>query len=91
MTVDSGRSAPQSCGNAAADEGARADRALLQHNFPWAHDAYVRIALAGAGAPKQRIRREVATENIAATLALWLSTRHPSGLAGKPLLEVRSQ
>lgn len=61
---------------------------LLQHGTAWAYDNHVPIAFAGAGVQTQRINRGVLTVDVAATLAVWLRTRHPSGLVGEPLLEV---
>jgi predicted AlkP superfamily pyrophosphatase or phosphodiesterase len=61
---------------------------LLQHNAPWAYDTHVPVAFAGAGVPARRVSRAVSTVDVAATLAVMLRTRAPSGSVGVPLTEV---
>jgi predicted AlkP superfamily pyrophosphatase or phosphodiesterase len=61
---------------------------LLEHGSPWPYDTYVPIAFGGAGVPAATISRAVSTVDVAATLAVALRTRFPSGCAGKPLTEV---
>lgn len=64
---------------------------LLQHGAPWPYDTYVPIAFGGAGIPARRVSRAVSTVDVAATLAVALRTRFPSGCVGVPLTEVLDQ
>lgn len=58
------------------------------HGSPWRYDTYVPIVFAGAGIPAQRVARRVETVDVAATLALLLRTKLPSGCVGRALTEV---
>ena len=58
------------------------------HGSPWRYDTYVPIIFAGMGLRPQVVVREVETVDVAATLALFLGTKLPSGCVGKPLEEV---
>lgn len=61
---------------------------LLQHNSGWAYDTYVPIAFAGGQVPTAMIARSVYTTDVAATLAVLLRTKYPSGCVGAPLQEI---
>jgi hypothetical protein len=58
------------------------------HGSPWRYDTYVPLVFAGMGLEPQVITREVETVDVAATLALFVGTKFPSGCIGKPLEEV---
>ncbi|MFC1799776.1 alkaline phosphatase family protein [Candidatus Eisenbacteria bacterium] len=58
------------------------------HASPWTYDSYVPIFFAGHGVPSQRIVRAVTPYDIAATLAIYLEIKPPSGSVGIPLVEV---
>jgi predicted AlkP superfamily pyrophosphatase or phosphodiesterase len=58
------------------------------HASPWKYDTYVPLFFAGHGIPAQRIARAVTPYDIAATLAVYLEIKPPSGSMGKPLTEV---
>ncbi len=58
------------------------------HGSPWRYDTYVPIVFAGMGLEHQVITRPVETVDVAATLALFLGAKFPSGCVGEPLEEV---
>jgi len=58
------------------------------HCSPWTYDTYVPLFFAGNGIPAQRISRPVTPYDIAATIALYLGIKPPSGSIGTPLVEV---
>jgi len=58
------------------------------HCSPWTYDTYVPLFFAGNGVPAQRISRPVTPYDIAATIAIYLGIKPPSGSIGTPLLEV---
>jgi hypothetical protein len=58
------------------------------HGSPWAYDTYVPIVFAGNGVPAQKVSRRVAPTDIAATLAVYLGVKPPSGSVGTVLIEV---
>jgi len=58
------------------------------HGSPWAYDTFVPIFFAGNGVPAQKIGRRVAPTDIAATLAVYLGVKPPSGSVGSVLNEV---
>jgi len=64
------------------------DPTILNHGSPWAYDGFVPVVFAGANVPAAMIVRPISTVDVAATLAAYLRTDKPSGLAGKPLPEV---
>lgn len=61
---------------------------LLQHEAPWAYDAYVPIAFTGANVTPAMVYRSVSTVDVAATLAAYARTNVPSASVGTPLTEV---
>jgi Type I phosphodiesterase / nucleotide pyrophosphatase len=67
---------------------AAGDVALVNHGSPWRYDTFVPIVFAGNGLPTQRVSRPVETVDIAATLAVYLGIKPPSGSVGVPLVEV---
>jgi hypothetical protein len=58
------------------------------HGSPWRYDTHVPVVLAGWTIPAQRVQREVATVDVAPTLALLVGSRLPSSAVGAPLTEV---
>jgi len=58
------------------------------HGSPWKYDTYVPIFFAGNGVSAQTISRPVGPQDIAATIAAYLSIKPPSGSVGVPLVEV---
>jgi len=58
------------------------------HCSPWAYDTFVPLFFAGNGIPAQRISRPVTPYDIAATIAVRLGIKPPSGSIGAPLAEV---
>jgi predicted AlkP superfamily pyrophosphatase or phosphodiesterase len=58
------------------------------HGSPWTYDTYVPLFFAGYGIPSQRISRPVTPYDIAATIAICLEVKPPSGSANNPLVEV---
>jgi arylsulfatase A-like enzyme len=58
------------------------------HGSPWSYDTHVPIVFAGNGIRHQMVSRPVETVDIAATLAVLLGTKPPSGSVGIPLTEV---
>jgi hypothetical protein len=64
------------------------DPTILNHGTPWAYDGFVPVVFAGANVPAGMLFRPIYTVDVAATLAAYLGTDKPSGLAGKPLTEV---
>ncbi len=58
------------------------------HCSPWRYDTYVPLFFAGYGIPSQRITRPVTPYDIAATIAIYLEIKPPSGSVGIPLVEV---
>ncbi|MBW1695039.1 MAG: alkaline phosphatase family protein [Deltaproteobacteria bacterium] len=58
------------------------------HCSPWMYDTYVPLFFAGYGIPSQRIARPVTPYDIAATIAIYLEIKPPSGSVGIPLVEV---
>jgi predicted AlkP superfamily pyrophosphatase or phosphodiesterase len=58
------------------------------HGSPWTYDTHVPIIFAGPGIAAQRVVRRVETVDVAATLAMMLGTKLPSGASGAPLVEV---
>ncbi|NQU22744.1 MAG: alkaline phosphatase family protein, partial [Candidatus Nealsonbacteria bacterium] len=58
------------------------------HCSPWTYDTYVPLLFAGNGIPAQRISRPVTPYDIAATIAIYLGIKPPSGSIGTPLAEV---
>jgi len=58
------------------------------HGSPWVYDTHVPIFFAGQHVSAQTITRPVAPSDIAATIALYLSIKFPSGSIGNPLEEV---
>jgi predicted AlkP superfamily pyrophosphatase or phosphodiesterase len=64
------------------------DPTIINHGTPWAYDGFVPVVFAGAKVPAGMLFRPIFTVDVAATLAAYLGTDKPSGLAGKPLTEV---
>jgi predicted AlkP superfamily pyrophosphatase or phosphodiesterase len=58
------------------------------HASPWTYDTYVPIFFAGHEVPSRRIARPVTPYDIAATIAIYLGIKPPSGSVGIPLVEV---
>ena len=58
------------------------------HASPWTYDSYVPIFFAGNNVPAQKIARPVTPYDIAATIAVRLEIKPPSGSVGTPLVEV---
>jgi len=58
------------------------------HASPWTYDSYVPLFFAGYNVPAQRIVRPVTPYDIAATIAVRLEIKPPSGSVGTPLVEV---
>jgi len=58
------------------------------HGSPWSYDTYVPLAFAGLGLAPRVVTRAVETVDVAATLALMVGTKLPSGCTGEPLAEV---
>jgi predicted AlkP superfamily pyrophosphatase or phosphodiesterase len=58
------------------------------HASPWTYDSYVPIFFAGNNMPAQQIARPVTPYDIAATIAVRLEIKPPSGSVGIPLVEV---
>ncbi len=58
------------------------------HGSPWSYDSFVPIFFAGNGIPAQKISRPVTPYDIAATIAVRLGIKPPSGSVGEPLVEV---
>ena len=58
------------------------------HCSPWSYDTFVPLFFAGNGVPAQKISRPVAPYDIAATIAVYLGIKPPSGSIGEPLVEV---
>lgn len=61
---------------------------LVQHGSPWAYDTYVPVAFAGGQVPAAFVLRSIETVDVAATLAVLLRTKPPSGSVGTPLTEL---
>jgi predicted AlkP superfamily pyrophosphatase or phosphodiesterase len=61
------------------------------HGSPWKYDTYVPLVFAGAGLKPAVIERQVATVDVAVTLAAFLGLKPPSGAAGEPLVEVLAE
>jgi len=64
------------------------DPTIINHGTPWAYDGYVPVVFAGARVRPGMVFRPIFTVDVAATLAAYVGTDKPSGLAGKPLEEV---
>lgn len=60
------------------------------HGSPYAYDTHVPILLAGPGIPAQRVHRQVAPNDLAVALALYLGVEVPTSSVGEPLVEVLS-
>lgn len=58
------------------------------HASPWTYDSYVPLFFAGNNVPAQQIARPVTPYDIAATIAVRLEIKPPSGSVGIPLVEV---
>ena len=58
------------------------------HASPWTYDSYVPLFFAGNNMPAQQIARPVTPYDIAATIAVRLEIKPPSGSVGVPLVEV---
>lgn len=58
------------------------------HCSPWTYDTYVPLFFAGNGIPARRVSRPVTPYDIAATIAIYLGIKPPSGSIGTPLAEV---
>ena len=58
------------------------------HASPWTYDSYVPLFFAGNNVPAQQIARPVTPYDIAATIAVRLEIKPPSGSVGTPLVEV---
>jgi len=58
------------------------------HASPWTYDSYVPLFFAGNNVPAQQIVRPVTPYDIAATIAVRLEIKPPSGSVGTPLVEV---
>ncbi len=58
------------------------------HGSPWSYDTFVPIFFLGKGVPARRVARSVTPYDIAATLAVKLGVKPPSGSTGIPLVEV---
>ncbi|MCH5376579.1 MAG: alkaline phosphatase family protein, partial [Planctomycetes bacterium] len=58
------------------------------HGSPWNYDTYVPIVFAGMGVEAQTVDRRVHTVDIAATLAVFVDIKPPSGCVGNVLYEV---
>ena len=58
------------------------------HASPWTYDSYVPLFFAGNNVPAQQIARPVTPYDIAATIAVRLGIKPPSGSVGIPLVEV---
>ena len=61
------------------------------HGSPWSYDTYVPIVFAGAGLKAQTVDRKVLTVDVATTLAAYMGTKPPSGVAGTVLKEVMAE
>jgi hypothetical protein len=61
------------------------------HGSPWSYDTYVPVVFAGAGLKAQTVDRKVLTVDVATTLAAYMGTKPPSGVAGKVLEEVLAE
>lgn len=61
------------------------------HASPWTYDSYVPLFFAGNNVPVQQIARPVTPYDIAATIAVRLEIKPPSGSVGIPLVEVLGQ
>ena len=61
------------------------------HGSPWSYDTYVPIVFAGAGLKAQTVDRKVLTVDVATTLAAYMGTKPPSGVAGTVLEEVLAE
>lgn len=57
------------------------------HGSPWSYDSFVPIIFHGPGIEPARIGRRVETVDVAATIAVYLGTKLPSGASGLPLVE----
>ena len=58
------------------------------HGSPWKYDTHVPIMFAGPGIKPQAVSRQVATVDIAVTLATLFGTTIPSAASGNVLVEV---
>jgi hypothetical protein len=58
------------------------------HGSPYKYDTHVPVIFAGNGLKPKSVYREVAPEDIASTLSLYLDINAPSGSTGNVLLEV---
>jgi len=65
-----------------------AEKMTATHGSPWSYDTYVPIFFLGKDIPAQRIDRPVTPYDIAATLAVELGVKPPSGSVGVPLVDV---
>jgi hypothetical protein len=65
-----------------------AEKMTATHGSPWSYDTFVPIFFLGKDIPAQRISRPVTPYDIAATLAVKLGVKPPSGSIGIPLVEV---
>jgi len=65
-----------------------AEKMTATHGAPWSYDTFVPIFFLGKDIPAQRISRPVTPYDIAATLAVELGVKPPSGSVGLPLVEV---
>ncbi len=61
------------------------------HGSLWSYDSHVPVIVSGPGVPAGRITRRVETVDVAPTIAAYLGTKQPSGVAGIPLAEVLSK
>ena len=64
------------------------DVALVNHGSPWHYDTFVPVIFAGNGLAPGKIFREIQTVDVALTLSKYLGIKGPSGVSGKPLVEV---
>ena len=58
------------------------------HGSPWTYDSHVPVIFAGPDIDAGRISRPVETVDVAATIAMIMRTKLPSGAVGVPLGEV---
>ena len=65
-----------------------ADVVIDRQATVWTYDSYVPLFFAGYNVPALRIARPVTPYDIAATIAVCLEVKPPSGSVGTPLVEV---
>jgi hypothetical protein len=70
------------------DEKMGIEKIAAIHGSPWKYDTYVPVFFAGNRVQAQTISRPVGPHDIAATIAVYLEIKPPSGSVGVPLVEV---